>query len=130
MIRSYLESRRNISSVIQDTTGGGTIQTEPNPLVNLMSDRPSVGEAKEIVQDIQREKPPYQRFVSTTENALAGNDALDLVSKAHLSTSTTYLKDKEVIRVPMGLMHVRATANGSTTPSLRIRLLGIDKCQG
>jgi hypothetical protein len=130
MMRSYLESRRNQSSVIQDTTGGGTIQSEPNPLVNLIADSVSTGEVKEIVQDIQREKPPYQAFVSTTENALAGNDALDLVSKCHLSTSTSYVKDKEVIRVPMGLMHVRTTANGSATPSLRFRLLGIDKCQG
>ena len=130
MMRAYLESRRNQSSIIQDATGGGTIQDEPNPLVNLMADSISTGEVKEIVQDIQREKPPYQAFVSTTENALAGNDALDLVSKCHLSTSTSYVKDKEVIRVPMGLMHVRTTANGSETPSLRIRLLGIDKCQG
>jgi hypothetical protein len=99
-------------------------------LVNLIADSVSTGEVKEIVQDIQREKPPYQAFVSTTENALAGNDALDLVSKCHLSTSTSYVKDKEVIRVPMGLMHVRTTANGSATPSLRFRLLGIDKCQG
>jgi hypothetical protein len=130
MMRAYLESRRNQSSIIQDQTGGGTIQSEPNPLVNLMADSTSVGEVKEIVQDIQREKPPYQAFVSTTEQALSGNDALDLVSKCHLSTSTSYVKDKEVIRVPMGLMHVRTTANGSETPSLRIRLLGIDKCQG
>ena len=130
MMRAYLESRRNQSSVIQDQTGGGTIQSEPNPLVNLMADSLSTGEVKEIVQDIQREKPPYQAFVSTTENALSGNDALDLVSKCHLSTSTSYVKDKEVIRVPMGLMHVRTTANGSATPSLRVRLLGIDKCQG
>ena len=130
MMRSYLESRRNQSSVVQDQTGGGTIQTEPNPLVNLMADSVSVGEVKEIVQDLQREKPPYQAFVSTSENALNSNSALDLVSKCHLMTSTAYPKDKEVIRVPMGLFHVRATSNGSTTPSLRIRLLGIDKCQG
>lgn len=135
MMRAYLESRRNQSSIIQDQTGGGTIQSEPNPLVNLMADSVSQGEVKEIVQDIQREKPPYQAFVSTTENALGGNDALDLVSKCHLSTSTSYIKDKEVIRVPMGLMHVRATSHTDAqsvvhTPSLRIRLLGIDKCQG
>jgi hypothetical protein len=130
MMRSYLESRRNQSSVIQNQTGGGTIQTEPNPLVNIMADSLSTGEVKEIVQDIQREKPPYQAFVSTSESALSTNDALDLVSKCHLSTSTSYVKDKEVIRVPMGLMHVRTTANGSATPSLRFRLLGIDKCQG
>ena len=135
MMRSYLESRRNKASVIQDQTGGGTIQSEPNPLVNLLADSLSTGEVKEIVQEIQREKPPYQAFVSTTENALSGNDALDLVSKCHLSTTTTYLKDKEVIRVPMGLMHVRTTSHTDSnsvvhTPGLRFRLLGIDKCQG
>ncbi len=135
MMRSYLESRRNQASIIQDTTGGGTIQSEPNPLVNLIADSSATGEVKEILQEIQREKPPYQAFVSTTENALAGNDALDLVSKCHLSTTTTYLKDKEVIRVPMGLMHVRTTSftDASSvvhTPGLRFRLLGIDKCQG
>lgn len=136
MMRSYLESRRNASSVIQSTDGGGTIQAEPNPLVNLMADSVSVGEVKEIVQDIQREKPPYDNFSSTDTNALNGNDALDLVSKCLLSTSTSYLKDSDVIRVPMGLMHVRASASGNIgvadvkTPGLRIRLLGIEKCQG
>lgn len=137
IMRSYLESRRNASSVIQDNTGGGAIQTEPNPLVNLMSDRLSVGEVKEIVQDMQREKPPYDAFSTAFggEAALNNNDALELVSKCLLSTSTTYLKDKEVIRIPMGLFHVRASATAaigsmSDTPSMRIRLLGIDKCQG
>lgn len=136
MMRSYLESRRNASSVIQTTDGGGTIQAEPNPLVNLMADSVSQGEVKEIVQDLQREKPPYDAFSSTDTNALSGNDALDLVSKCLLSTTTTYLKDKEVIRVPMGLLHVRASASGAIgtadvkTPGIRFRLLGIDKCQG
>ena len=101
-----------------------------------MADSPSVGEVKEIVQDLQREKPPYDPFSVTGDNALAGNDALDLVSKCLLSTSTTYLKDKEVIRVPMGLLHVRASASDAigeanvSTPGIRFRLLGIDKCQG
>lgn len=136
MMRSYLESRRNASSIIQGTDGGGTIQAEPNPLVNLMADSASVGEMKEIVQDIQREKPPYDAFSATDSNALAANDALDLVSKCLLSTTTSYLKDKEVIRVPMGLLHVRASASGAVgaadakTPGIRFRLLGIDKCQG
>jgi hypothetical protein len=136
MMRSYLESRRNASAIIQGTDGGGTIQAEPNPLVNLMADSVSVGEVKEIVQDIQREKPPYDNFSATDTNALVGNDALDLVSKCLLSTSTSYLKDSDVIRVPMGLLHVRASASdaiGSAdpkTPGIRFRLLGIEKCQG
>jgi hypothetical protein len=141
MLRSYMESRRNATSVIQDNTGGGTIQTEPNPLINLMSDSPSIGELKEIVQDIQREKPPYDPFsvADSGENALTNNDALGLVSKCFLSTSTTYLKDKEVIRVPLGLFHVRTSATApllaqgqqaNDSPQIRIRLLGIDKCQG
>ena len=137
MMRSYLESRRNASSIIQSADGGGTIQAEPNPLVNLLADSASIGELKEIVQDIQREKPPYDAFSSaSTTNAVATNDALDLVSKCLLSTTTTYLKDKEVIRVPMGLLHVRASASGAVgaadakTPGIRFRLLGIDKCQG
>jgi hypothetical protein len=136
MMRSYLESRRNASSVIQGTDGGGTIQAEPNPLVNLMADSSAVGEVKEIVQDIQREKPPYDNFSATDTNALTGNDALDLVSKCLLSTSTSYLKDSDVIRVPMGLLHVRASASGAIgtadvkTPGIRFRLLGIEKCQG
>ena len=130
MMRAYLESRRNASAVIQSNDGGGTIQAEPNPLVNLMADSVSTGEVKEIVQELQREKPPYEDFVSSDPNALNGNDTLDLVSKCHLVTSTSYYKDKEVIRVPMGLMHVRTTATGGNTPKLRFRLLGIDKCQG
>jgi hypothetical protein len=136
MMRAYLESRRNASSVIQTNDGGGTIQAEPNPLVNLMADSVSAGEVKEIIQDIQREKPPYDAFSSSSENALTGNDSLDLVSKCLLSTSTSYLKDKDVIRVPMGLLHVRASASGAigtsdpSTPGLRFRLLGIDKIQG
>ena len=136
MMRSYLESRRNASSIIQDQTGGGTIQSEPNPLVNIMADSLSTGEVKEIVQDLQREKPPYDAFSASSENALTGNDSLDLVSKCLLSTSTSYLKDSDVIRVPMGLLHVRASASaaigdaGALTPGIRIRLLGIEKCQG
>ena len=136
MMRSYLESRRNASSVIQTTDGGGTIMDEPNPLINLMSDSVSVGEVKEIVRDIQKEKPPYDNFTTTAENAVAGNDSLDLVSKCLLSTSTSYLKDSDVIRVPMGLLHVRASASaavgvaGAKTPGIRIRLLGVEKCQG
>ncbi len=136
MMRSYLESRRNASSIIQTQDGGGTIQTEPNPLVNIMSDSVSVGEVKEIIQDIQREKPPYDPFATSSDNALTGNDSLDLVSKCLLSTSTSYLKDSDVIRVPMGLMHVRASASAAIgtadpkTPGIRIRLLGIEKCQG
>lgn len=136
MMRSYLESRRNPSTIVQTTTGGGTIQAEPNPLIDLMADSVSAGEVKEVVQDLQREKPPYDAFATSTDNALATNDALDLVSKCLLSTSTTYLKDKEVIRIPMGLFHLRASASNHIgesnvrTPGLRIRLLGIDKCQG
>ena len=136
MMRAYLESRRNASSVIQTVDGGGTIQDEPNPLVNLMSDSVSVGEVKEIVKDIQREKTPYQAFFNHESNAMNSLDALDLVSKCLLSTTTTYLKDKEVIRVPMGLLHVRASASAAVgvadakTPGIRFRLLGIDKCQG
>ena len=135
MMRSYLESRRNAAAIIQTTDGQGTIQAEPNPLINLMSDRPSVGEVKEIVQDMQREKPPYDLFTATSDNALSTNDSLDLVNKCLLSTTTSYLKDKEVIRIPMGLFHIRASASaaiGSTSsvPEMRIRLLGIDKCQG
>lgn len=136
MMRSYLESRRNASSVIQTQDGGGTIQAEPNPLVNLMADSVSVGELKEIVQDIQREKPPYEPFSAALDNALSGNDALDLVTSCFLSTSTSYLKDKEVIRIPMGLFHARTTASAAISdsnaivPGLRFRLLGIDKCQG
>jgi len=136
MMRSYLESRRNASSIIQTAEGGGTIQAEPNPLVNLMSDSVSVGEVKEIVQDLQREKPPYEAFSTASNNALSGNDALDLVTSCFLSTSTSYLKDKEVIRIPMGLFHARTTASAAISdsnaivPGLRFRLLGIDKCQG
>jgi hypothetical protein len=136
MMRSYLESRRNASSIIQTADGGGTIQDEPNPLVNLMSDSISVGEVKEIVQDLQREKPPYESFSTSANNALSGNDALDLVTSCFLSTSTSYLKDKEVIRIPMGLFHARTTASAAISdsnaivPGLRFRLLGIDKCQG
>jgi hypothetical protein len=136
MMRSYLESRRNASTIVQNESGMGTIQTEPNPLVNLMADSISTGEVKEIVQDIQREKPPYDAFAVSTENALTSNDALDLVQKCLLSTSSSYIKDKEIIRVPMGLLHVRATASDAigeanvSTPGIRFRLLGIDKCQG
>jgi hypothetical protein len=136
MMRAYLESRRNASTIVQNESGGGTIQDEPNPLVNLMADSTSVGEVKEIVKEIQREKPPYDAFGASATNALSGNDALDLVSKCLLSTSTSYLKDKEVIRVPMGLLHVRASASDAIgeanvkTPGIRFRLLGIDKCQG
>jgi hypothetical protein len=136
MMRAYLESRRNASTIVQNESGGGTIQAEPNPLVNLMADSTSVGEVKEIVKEIQREKPPYDAFGVSETNALSGNDALDLVSKCLLSTSTSYLKDKEVIRVPMGLLHVRASASDAIgeanvkTPGIRFRLLGIDKCQG
>ena len=70
MMRSYLESRRNASSIIQDQTGGGTIQAEPNPLVNILSDTVSVGEGKEIVQDIQREKASLPSFSNPPQTKL------------------------------------------------------------
>ena len=131
MMRSYLESRRNPTLNTADTPEqGGVIVQEPNPLVNIMSDSISTGEGKEVVRALQSEKPPYQSFADTDTGAVGSMDVLDLVSKCHLVTSTSYYKDKAVIRVPMGLMKVRATANGSATPKLRIRLLGIDKCQG
>ena len=134
MMRAYLESRRSPISGLNNPSDGGTIQKEPSPLADLLANSLSATEAREIIEDIQREKPPYNTFGATADNALVGNDALNLVSKCFLSTSTTYLKDKEVIRVPMGLMHVRASASAAigsgTTPSLRFRLLGIDKCQG
>lgn len=135
MMRSYLESRRNASSIIQTSDGMGTITKEPSPLADMLADSLSATESREIIQDIQREKPPYDVFSTDEDNSLTANDALDLVSKCYLSTSTTYHKDKEVIRVPMGLFHIRSSATaaiGSTSnvPEMRIRLLGIDKCQG
>lgn len=134
MMRAYLESRRSPISGLNNPSDGGTIQKEPSPLLNLITDSMSAAEAREIIEDIQREKPPYDVFGATADNALSGNDALNLVSKCFLSTSTTYLKDKEVIRVPLGLMHVRTSASAAIgsgdTPGIRFRLLGIDKCQG
>ncbi len=135
MMRSYLESRRNPSTIIQDNSGGGAIMKTSSPLADLLANSLSATEAREIIQDIQREKPPYDNFSTSGTDALTGNDALDLVSKCLLSTSTSYVKDKEVIRIPLGLFHVRATAtaaiaSGGSTPGMRFRLLGIDKCQG
>jgi hypothetical protein len=136
MMRSYLESRRNPSTIIQDNSGGGAIMVKSSPLADLLANSLSATEAREIIQDIQREKPPYDNFSTSSTDALTGNDALDLVSKCLLSTSTSYVKDKEVIRIPMGLFHVRSTATatlaagGGSTPGMRFRLLGIDKCQG
>ena len=135
MMRSYLESRRNTAAIIQTNDGQGTIQQEPNPLSIVMSGSGSQSEVNEIVQDHQREKPPYDMFANSADEALNANDALDLVQKCFLSTSTTYLKDAALIRVPLGLFHVRASASAaigssSVTPGIRFKLLGIEKCQG
>jgi hypothetical protein len=133
IMRSYMESRTNpqTGSVNPDSQ----VQTDPNPLAHLLNDSLSTRETLEIAVDMQKERPPYDPFTSGTTDQLDGNDCLDLVSKCLLSTSQTYVKDKEVIRIPMGLAYVTATASGTisgggTTPGMRIRLLGIDKCQG
>lgn len=134
MMRSYMESRRHVSVPLQNQVGGAS-QVEPNPLLGLMMDSVAAGEVSEIVTDIQREKPPYQDLSVTEDHALSSNAALDLVSKCRLATSTSYLKDKDVIRIPMGLCHIRTTAtaamgSSSDNPQIRFRILGTELCQG
>ena len=135
MTRAYMESRRNPMPP-DSNSPSSAIQTNPNPLMQLMGDSASSRENLDIVQDIQREKPPYDALGTSSSDAVGGNDSINLVQKVQLSTTQSYLKDKDVIRVPAGLAYFQSTASGALsgsstdTPSVRFKLLGIDKCQG
>ena len=120
--QAYLEHRRNRSPNIAASTGD-VIQEDPNPLTLLMNDSVSGQEKAEIAQESQDVDPPYQ----VASGSWSGTDALDLHLRAFLQTSTASIRDRDVIRVPAGLlMCVHTPANSI----VRFHLHGIEDMQG
>lgn len=122
IVQAYLEHRRNKSPNASASTGD-VIQEEPNPLTLLMNDSVSGQEKAEIAQESQDVDPPYQ----VASGTWAGTDALDLHLLSFLQTSTASIRDRDVIRVPAGLlMCVHTPANSM----VRFHLHGIEDMQG
>ena len=120
VVEAYFEHRRNKSPNVSASTGD-VIQEEPNPLTLLMNDSVSGQEKAEIAQESQDVDPPYQ----VASGTWAGTDALDLHLASFLQTSDSYIRDRDVIRVPAGLCMVVGD------PSLfRFHLMGIEDMQG
>jgi hypothetical protein len=118
--QAYLEHRRNRSPNAAASTGD-VIQEDPNPLTLLMNDSISGQEKAEIAQESQDVDPPYQ----VASGTWAGTDALDLHLASFLQTSQTYIRDRDVIRIPAGLCMLVGD------PSLfRFHLHGIESMQG
>ena len=121
--QAYLEHRRN-KTVNASASTGDVIQEEPNPLTLLMNDSISGQEKAEIGSQMQLVDPPYQ----TASGTWAGQDALDLHSASFLQTSTTYIRDRDVIRIPLGLAAViSANANPG---AVRFHVIGMEDMQG
>ena len=122
IVQAYLEHRRNRSPNASASTGD-VVQEEPNPLTLLMNDSVSGQEKAEITQEAQLVDPPYQ----VASGTWAGTDALDLHLRTFLQTSTASIRDRDVIRVPAGLlMCVHTPANSI----IRFHLHGIEDMQG
>ena len=122
IVRAYLEHRRNKSPNMSQSTGD-VIQEDPNPLALLMNDSYSGQEKAEIAAESQDVDPPYQ----VASGSWAGTDALDLHLRSFLQTSTASIRDRDVIRVPAGLlMCVHTPANSM----VRFHLHGIEDMQG
>lgn len=120
VVEAYLEHRRNRRANVT-TSEGETIQEEPNPLTLLMNDSISGQEKAEIAVESQNVDPPYQ----VASGSWAGTDALDLHLASFLQTSDSYIRDRDVIRIPAGLCMVVGD------PSLfRFHLNGIEPMQG
>jgi len=121
--QAYLEHRRN-KSVNAAASTGDVIQEEPNPLTLLMNDSLSGQEKAEIGSQMQLVDPPYQ----TASGSWAGTDALDIHNASFLQSTTQYVRDRDVIRVPLGLaLLVSSTSNPG---AVRFHVMGMEDMQG
>lgn len=119
MVEAYLEHRRNKTVNISASTGD-VPQEEPNPLTLLMNDAVSGQEKAEIISESHAVDPPYQ----TSSGTFAGTDALDLHLASFLNTSTTYIRDRDVIRIPAGLALLVGSA--SNPGSVRFHVMRVE----
>ena len=117
MVEAYLEHRRNKTVNIASSTGD-VPQEEPNPLTLLMNDSVSGQEKAEVISEAHAVDPPYQ----TASGTFVGTDALDLHLASFLQASTTYVRDRDVIRIPAGL----ACMVSSGLVTARFHVMGIE----
>lgn len=123
VVEAYLEHRRNKTVNIAASTGD-VVQEEPNPLALLMNDSASSQEKAEIISQAQAIDPPYQ----TASGSWAGTDVLDLVQAGALQTSAQAIRDRDVIRVPAGLLAI--TLDNASQCTVKIHIEGMEDMEG
>lgn len=123
VVEAYLEHRRNKTVNIAISTGD-VVQEEPNPLALLMNDSISGQEKAEIISEAQAVDPPYE----TASGTWAGTDPLDLVQSGALQTSAQAIRDRDVIRVPAGLLAI--TLDTASQVTVKIHVEGMEDMEG
>ena len=123
VVQAYLEHRRNKTVNISASTGD-VVQEEPNPLALLMNDSVSAQEKVEIISEAQAVDPPYE----TASGSWSGTDPLDLVQAGALQTSAQAIRDRDVIRVPAGLLAI--TLDTASQCTVKIHVEGMEDMEG
>ena len=123
VVEAYLQHRRNKTVNIASSTGD-VVQEEPNPLALLMNDSGSAQEKAEIISQAQAVDPPYE----TASGAWAGRDPLDMVQAGALQTSAQAIRDRDVIRVPAGLLAI--TLDNASQCTVKIHVEGMEDMEG
>ena len=113
IIAAWLGARRRTVGPEIDGSDEATIDHEKNPLYNLMSGSMASEEVLEIVQDSQKEEPPYSPVDSTYYG---------LVAQGRLYSSQ-HAADYTIVDCPAGLMQAVITdqdpSDGSTLAKVR-----------
>jgi hypothetical protein len=114
IIEAWLNARRRTAGTSVDGSDEVSINHETNPLYNLMSGSMASEEVLEIVQDSQKEEPPY----SPTSTVHSG-----LVAQGRLYSSQ-HQSDYTIVNCPAGLMQAVITdqnpiASGSADAKVR-----------
>jgi hypothetical protein len=99
IIEAWLNARRRTAGIAVDGSDEVSINHETNPLYNLMSGSMASEEVLEIVEDSQKEEPPY----SGTSTVHSG-----LVAQGRLYSSQ-HAADYTIVDCPAGLMHAAIT---------------------
>jgi hypothetical protein len=99
IIDSWLNARRDTTGTANDGTDEPRINHELNPLYNLMSGSMASEEVLEIVEDAQKEEPPYSNVASVFTG---------IVPQARLYCSQ-HTADTAVVDCPAGLMSASIT---------------------
>ena len=123
VVEAYLEHRRN-KTVNTAASTGDVVQEEPNPLALLMNDSVSGQEKAEIISEAQAVDPPYE----TASGSWAGTDPLDLVQAGALQTSAQAIRDRDVIRVPAGLLAI--TLDNASQVTVKVHVEGMEDMEG